>query len=333
MNLASARLIYDADRRMDSAMTENPSSVLVTGGAGFIGSHIVDKLVEEGLTVGIFDNFFSGEEKNIEHHGARVRTHRGDISDYASVQSVVKDYDAIIHQAALVSVTRSVEDPVTVNRVNVAGTVNLLKAAVDSSVKKFLYASSSSVYGETETLPKKETLNTSPISPYAVSKLAAENYCRAFAKVYGLNTVCLRYFNVYGPRQKYGHYSGVIPTFIKKAMNNESPVIYGDGLQTRDFTYVADVVQANFLCLKGSIKPGEVFNAAAGETITINEVARMICDLVGRPNLKPQYAPLRKGDVRASYADIAKIRQIGFNPTFTLRDGLKKVVDWFRSQN
>lgn len=315
-------------------MPENIRRVLVTGGAGFIGSHIVDKLVEEGFEVGVLDNLFTGDLANLSKHEAKtIQMYKGDISDFDTVKDAVGGYDAVIHQAALVSVTRSVEDPVTVNRVNVTGTLNLLKAAVDSGVKKFLYASSSSVYGETETLPKKETLNTLPISPYAVSKLAAENYCRAFAKVYGLNTVCLRYFNVYGPRQKYGHYSGVIPTFIKKAMNNEPPVIYGDGLQTRDFTYVADVVQANFLCLKASVTPGEVFNAAAGNTITINELAQAICELVGRPDLRPEYSPERKGDIKASYADISKIREkLGYEPSFSLREGLKQVVDWFSSR-
>lgn len=321
--------------RQDHHIKMNASigRVLVSGGAGFIGSHIVDKLVEGGYEVGILDNLFTGDLANISQHDHKIKVHKGDISDYNIVKETVNGYDAVIHEAALVSVTRSVEDPIRSNLVNVGGTLNLLKASVDSGVKKFLYASSSSVYGETETLPKKESMNTLPISPYAVSKLAAENYCRAFAKVYGLNTISLRYFNVYGPRQKYGQYSGVIPMFVKKAMNNEPPLIYGDGSQTRDFTFVGDVAQANLLCLENSsISPGEVFNAAAGNTITINDLALTICELLGKPDLKAEYSQARKGDIKASYADITKIRKIGFTPKFTLRDGLERVIEWFKSK-
>ncbi len=199
------------------------SRVLVTGGAGFIGSHIVDALIARGLEVGVLDDFATGEESNLPTD-AHLRMHRGDIRDEAFVKEAVKGYDAIIHQAALVSVTRSIEDPNRTNSVNVGGTLNLLMAANDAKVERFVFASSSSVYGESETLPKVETMKTSPISPYAVSKLSAENYCRVFASVYGLPTVSLRYFNVYGPRQKPGPYSGVIPTFVNRVIHDQVPI-------------------------------------------------------------------------------------------------------------
>ena len=263
-----------------------------------------------------------------------VRFHNCNISNFEEIAKIVRMYDAIIHEAALVSVTRSVEDPVLVNSVNVSGTINLLKAAADSGVQKFIYASSSSVYGDTETLPKIETMNPSPISPYGVSKLTAENYCKVFAKVYGLRTISLRYFNVYGSRQKYGPYSGVIPAFIKKAINNEPPIINGDGGQTRDFTFVEDIVQANLLALKNQAGPGEVYNVANGGTISINELAQAIIKLVGKPNLLPVHGPERKGDIRANYADISKIsRDLGYKPRVRIENGLKRVLDWFLSGN
>jgi UDP-glucose 4-epimerase len=303
---------------------------LVTGGAGFIGSHLVDKLLEEGLEVGVIDNFRTGDRRNISSHMPKIRLHEVDISDYSRVREVVKDYEAIVHQAALVSVTRSVEDPQTVNQVNVSGTLNLLKAAVDSKIRRFLYASSSSVYGETETIPKVETLEPRPISPYAVSKMAAERYCRVFASVYGLNTVSLRYFNVYGPRQKYGPYSGVIPTFIEMAARNEPPIIRGDGEQTRDFTYVEDVVRMNMLCLARKDLKGEVFNVAGGQTTSINRLAETILRVMGKSDLGVVHAAPRPGDVRHSYADIGKASTVlGYKPTFTLHEGLKRVIDWF----
>ena len=311
-------------------------SVLVTGGAGFIGSHIVDRLLAEEFEVGVLDNLATGNIANISAHikANKIQFHNTSITDYEAVARIVRGYDAIFHEAALVSVTRSVEDPILVNNVNVSGTVNLLKASVDSGVRKFIYASSSSVYGDTETLPKKETMNTSPISPYGVSKLTAENYCRAFAKVYGLSTVSLRYFNVYGPRQKYGPYSGVIPSFIKKAIGNEPPLINGDGEQTRDFTFVEDVVQANLLALRKQVPPGEVYNVANGGTISINDLAQLVIKLTSRPNLIPIHGPERKGDIKASYADISKIsKDLGFKPNFGVELGLRRVLDWFLSGN
>lgn len=317
-------------------MPSEPRRILVAGGAGFIGSNIVDRLVEEGYEVGVLDNLATGSLSNISGHLSQkqIKFYNCDISNFGEVSKIVRNYDAIIDEAALVSVTRSVENPLLTNSVNVGGTINLLKAAVDSSVKKFIYASSSSVYGDTKTLPKREDMNTLPISPYGVSKLAAENYCRTFSKVYGLKTVSLRYFNVYGPRQKYGPYSGVIPIFIKRAINNEPPIINGDGEQTRDFTYVEDVVQANLLCLKTDPAAGSVYNIARGATITINELANVIINLVGKSGLRPVHGPERPGDIKASYADIGKAaRELGYKSKFEIHEGLNRVVDWFLDGN
>jgi nucleoside-diphosphate-sugar epimerase len=313
-------------------MTE-ASTVLVTGGAGFIGSNLVDRLVREGYRVGILDNFSTGEISNLNNgdiEKGRVQVHRGDITDYQFVRAVVKDYEAIYHEAALPSVARSIEDPILVNNVNVTGTLNLLKAAVDLKVKKFVYASSSSVYGESAKLPKVETMGSLPVSPYGASKLAAENYCRVFAKVYGLQTVCLRYFNVYGPRQKYGHYSGVIPIFIARLVNDLPPVIFGDGGQLRDFTYVEDVVEANVLALKRDVSGGEVLNIASGGTTSINELAALLAKLMSKPQILPEHAAERPGDIRASHADISKARAVlGYEPKFVPAQGLPTVIKWF----
>jgi nucleoside-diphosphate-sugar epimerase len=309
------------------------SKVLVTGGAGFIGSHIVDALIASDIQVGILDDLSTGEKKNLPPDASRVSIHQGDIRDEAFVTETVKGYDAIIHEAALVSVTRSVEDPHRTNSVNIDGTLNLLVAAKDANVRRFIYASSSSVYGETETLPKVETMITSPISPYAVSKLSAENYCRVFASVYGLPTVSLRYFNVFGPRQKYGPYSGVIPAFVRRVMSGKPPIIFGDGLQTRDFTFVQDVVSANLLSLQTAVTPGEVFNVSAGRQVSLNELAASVTKLMGRPDLGVEHAEPRKGDIWHSYADITKARLIlGYAPRFSLEEGLDQVIGWFAKE-
>jgi UDP-glucose 4-epimerase len=313
----------------------NSQKVLVTGGAGFIGSHISDALVSKGYEVGIFDNLATGTMSNISHlvDSKRATFYFGDLRDPEEVARVAKDYDTIVHQAALVSVTRSVEDPLTTNAVNITGTVNLLKAAVDAKVGKFLYASSSSVYGETETLPKREDMPTLPISPYGVSKLGGETYCRAFARVYGLPTVSLRYFNVYGPRQKYGPYSGVIPTFIKSVLGGTPPTIFGDGGQTRDFTFVSDVVQANILAIEKDLEPGEVLNVASGSRTSVTRLAELVSTAVGRDDLKPVYTTPRKGDIRASYADINRAKRLlGYEPKLTIEKGTQEVVAWFRER-
>jgi nucleoside-diphosphate-sugar epimerase len=312
--------------------SEKIEKVLVTGGAGFIGSHVSEALVSKGYVVGVLDNLATGEMANISGlvDSGKVVFHAGDLRDFETVARIVSQYEAIVHQAALVSVTRSVEDPLTTNAVNITGTLNVLKAAVDAKISRFLYASSSSVYGEAETLPKVEAMPTLPISPYGVSKLGGENYCRAFARVYGLRTVSLRYFNVYGPRQKYGPYSGVIPTFIKSVQNGEPPVIYGDGEQTRDFTFVADVVQANLLAIEKDMNPGEVLNVANGNKTSVTQLGELIALTMGRSDLRPVYAASRKGDIRASYADISKARRVlGYEPKFPIEKGIAEVVSWF----
>jgi UDP-N-acetylglucosamine/UDP-N-acetyl-alpha-D-glucosaminouronate 4-epimerase len=312
------------------------SRVLVTGGAGFIGSHIVDRLRDEGAEVGVLDNFSTGDILNLG--GGRrgpITVHDNDVRDYEAVRKVVRDYRVVVHEAALVSVARSVEDPLLVNQVNVDGTLNLLRASVESGVERFVYASSSSAYGDTEALPKRESMGTVPSSPYGASKLAAENYCRVFARVYGLKTVSLRYFNVYGPRQKGGFYSGVIPTFIRMAREGVPPVVYGDGLQTRDFTFVQDVVDANVLAVASPrIKGGEVYNVAGGRTTTINELALAVARLVGAPDLVPEHAEPRRGDIRASYADVSKAREeLGYQPKFSLDQGLAETIAWFSREH
>jgi len=305
--------------------------VLVTGGFGFIGSHTVDALLSKGYDVGVMDNLSTGRSSNLK---AKVETHIGDILDYDSVEKVVRGYDAVIHEAALVSVARSVEDPMTSSMVNIEGTLRLLRASVRAKVKRFVNASSSAVYGESQVLPKAETMNTEPMSPYAVSKLAAENYCTAFARVHGLRTVSLRYFNVYGPRQRYGQYSGVIPAFVRQVAKNEPPTIYGDGEQSRDFVYVEDVVRANVLALEHEIQGGEVFNIATGLPVTINRLASLIVEFEGKKGLEPVHLPPRAGDIRHSYADTKRAeKSLGYSPVFSIEEGLSRVIEWMREND
>ncbi len=311
----------------------NFEKVLVTGGAGFIGSHIVDRLLADDFEVTVLDNLSSGKMKNIAQHLNKKNLHfiKGDIRDDDAVKKAVRDFDAMVHEAALVSVTRSVENPFRTNEVNVTGTLNLLKASLDAGVKRFIYASSSAVYGETETLPKKETLPPRPISPYAASKLAAESYCKTFYKVYGLETVSLRYFNVYGPRQTYGPYSGVITIFINRLLNDKPPIIYDDGTQTRDFTDVHDAVQASLLSLNCKNAVGEEFNIATGVQTTVNQLAQTLLGLTGKTSLQPMYADPRPSDIKHSYADISKAKKIlGYKPKITLKEGLKKLIEWYK---
>jgi dTDP-glucose 4,6-dehydratase len=311
------------------------SEILVTGGAGFIGSHIVDRLLDEGFKVRVLDNLSTGEKKNLAQHQNKKSFQfiEGDIRNFDLVKKTVKGVDAVIHEAALVSVTRSVENPLLSKEINVTGTVNLLKACVDAHVKRFIYASSCAVYGDTETLPNHENLAPKPLSPYAADKLAAENYVKVFHDVYGLETVSLRYFNVYGPRQKYGPYSGVISILINRLLANKPPIIYGDGKQTRDFINVKDVVEANMLALSKRKTVGEVFNISTGEATTINKLTETIQKIMGKTSLKPVHAEPRPGDIKHSYGDITKARKnLEYEPKVQLEKGLSELVKSYSKQ-
>ncbi len=321
---------------------------LVTGGAGFIGSNIVVKLLERGERVRILDNFSTGKRETVAEltrfgqgqEGGQARKKRrgelevveGDIRSYHIVREAVEGVDFVLHQAALPSVPRSVKDPLTSNEVNVVGTLNILNAAKDAGVQRIVYASSSSIYGDLEVLPKTEDMLPKPLSPYAVSKLAGEKYCQVFTRLYGLETVALRYFNVFGPRQDpASQYSAVIPKFITLIAGDQSPVVYGDGEQSRDFTYVDNVVEANLLaCGKGLEElSGEVFNIAYGKRVTINELVRQINNILGK-DVQPTYADPRPGDVKHSLANIGKARQfLGYEPGIDFEEGLRRTIDFF----
>jgi UDP-glucose 4-epimerase len=257
----------------------------------------------------------------------------GDITDGVAVREAIQGADYILHQAALPSVQRSVEDPLTSNRVNVEGTLNILAAARESGVKRVVYASSSSVYGDSPHLPKIESMATNPLSPYAVSKLAAEDYCRSFTRVYGLETVSLRYFNVFGPRQDPGSvYAAVIPRFIEALLDSRPPMVYGDGTQSRDFTFVENVVQANLLALNASDVAGEAFNIACGESVDLQKVVQLLSEFLNC-NVQPEYRAPRAGDVKHSLADISKAkRMLGYYPSVPFREGLKQTFEYFRQR-
>ena len=307
----------------------NKNKVVVTGGAGFIGSHLAEGLAKCGYQVTILDNLSTGKMENIEGliNNPSVEFIQGNINDLDLLQKAFKGARYIFHQAALPSVPRSVENPLASNDVNLNGTLNVLIAARDNKVEKVIYASSSSVYGDTPTLPKNEDMTPNPLSPYAVSKLAGEYYCRVFQSVYGLPTVCLRYFNVFGPRQDpESPYAAVIPLFIKKALSKESPVIYEDGEQTRDFTFVKDVIAANIVLAESNACG--IFNISRQKSVTVNHLAELIIELTGN-NIAPVYHKERPGDIRHSLADISKARGIGFQPAYDLKAGLTETIEWF----
>ena len=315
-------------------MTEKFSRVLVAGGAGFIGSHIVDRLLETDTEVIVLDNLFAGKTENLKQHmkNTNLRFVKGDIRNSPLVRKIIKDVDAVFNDAAVVSVPRSVKKPLLANDVNVKGALTLLKASLDSNVKRFVQASSASIYGDASTLPISEDMCPRPISPYAVSELAAENYARVFCSMYGLRTVCLRYFNVYGPRQTYSRYSGAITIFAKQLIENQSPIINGDGEQTRDFVFVQDVVQANMLALEKTSAIGEAFNIATGRPTTINKVVETLQRVMNKRNLRVIRKEALKGDIKHSYASIEKARKIlGYNPKFSLQEGLRKLTEWYVS--
>jgi nucleoside-diphosphate-sugar epimerase len=305
---------------------------LVTGGAGFIGSHIVEELVRRGETVRVLDNFITGKRENIAPFLDFVELVEGDIRDLGTCRQALGDMDYVLHQAALPSVPRSIEDPLLANRINAEGTLNLLVASYEAKIKRFVFASSCAVYGDAATLPKKEGSEGKPLSPYAVSKLAGEKYCQVFSEIYGLGTISLRYFNVFGPRQDpHSQYAAVIPLFITRILGKQKPQVFGDGDQTRDFIYVANVVEANLRSVEAPPEAfGEVFNIGCGERTTINTLAMEINALLGS-YLEPEYLEPRPGDIRHSFADIGKARRIlGFEPEVGFKQGLKKTVTWYK---
>ncbi|MCK4394582.1 SDR family oxidoreductase, partial [Candidatus Bipolaricaulota bacterium] len=272
---------------------------LVTGGTGFIGSHLVERLVQDGQRIRVIDNLSTGKKENLEPFLSEIEFIEGDVRDSELLREAMDSVDYVLHQAAIPSVPRSVEDPLTTNSANVGGTLNVLLAARDAGVKRVVYASSSSIYGDSPVLPKKETMAPDPRSPYAVSKLAGELYCQVFHRVYGLETVCLRYFNVFGPRQDpNSQYSGVVAKFITSLLEGKQVTIFGDGEQSRDFTYVENVVEANLLAVKADGVSGGVLNIACGDRLSVNELARLLAEIVGAdPKLEPRYAAPRPGDV------------------------------------
>jgi len=303
---------------------------LVTGGGGFIGSNIVQTLIERGQRVRVLDNFATGRRQNLVGFENKIELIEGDIREPQVAAAAVTGVDYVLHQAALGSVPRSVQDPITSNEVNVNGTLNLLWAAKQAGVKRFVTASSSSVYGNTPQLPKAESMAPNPISPYAVSKLACERYTLSFHAVYGLPTVALRYFNVFGPKQDpLSQYAAVIPRFITAIKKGEAPVVYGDGEQSRDFTFIENVVEANLLACTAPDAPGQFMNIACGDRYSLNMLLQFIAEIIGK-EVRPKYELERSGDVKHSLASIERAQKVlSFSPTVNFRDGLKRTVAWF----
>ncbi len=297
---------------------------LITGGAGFIGSSLAEEILRQGGRVRILDNFSSGFRENVEALGEGVELHEGDLRNFDQVRAAMEGVSYVSHQGALRSVERSVDDPMSSNDVNVGGTMHILAAAREAGVRRVVYASSSSVYGDSVELPKHEKLTPSPVSPYAVSKLAAEHYCRVFSKLYGLETVSLRYFNVFGPRQSpKSQYAAVVPLFINAALKGEPLEIHGDGKQSRDFTYIDNVVQANWRGFHSEGVAGEAFNVACGERHDLLEIAGLIGKFAGR-ELELNHVGSRRGDVKHTEASIDKIQSMmGYKPTVGFEEGMK----------
>ena len=300
---------------------------LVTGGAGFIGSNIVEELLKLGHTVRVIDNFSTGKRENIKPFEKDIELIEGDIRSYHIVQQAVKGVEVVLHQAALPSVPRSINDPITTNEVIVTGTLNILQAARDAGVRRIVYASSSSIYGDNPELPKHEGMIPNPLSPYAVAKLAGEKYCLVFNRIYGLETIALRYFNVFGPKQDpFSQYSAVIPRFITAIKNDKSPVIYGDGEQSRDFTFVANVVKANLLASSPDCSSGFAINCACHDRTSLNELVIQINQLLGK-EIKPIYEKSRPGDIKHSFASIELAKEkINYSPAVDFKRGIQMTI-------
>ncbi len=309
---------------------------VVTGGAGFIGSNLAEFLVSLGHTVVVVDNFTTGKERNLsgwaESAGDRFQLCRFDINETNRLQNAFAGAQYVFHQAAIPSVPRSIADPQATNLANISGTLSVLVAARDAKVKRVVVASSSSIYGDDPTLPKTEQRIGRPLSPYALSKVVSEEYCRLFHQLYGLETVCLRYFNVFGPRQDpKSEYAAVIPRFTTRLLSGLSPIIFGDGEQTRDFTFVSNVVDANWLAASHPRAAGETFNIGCGQSTSLNQLVREMGAILDT-NCRPSYQPARQGDVKHSRADIAKVAGLlGYHPAVSLGEGLLKVIDWYRA--
>lgn len=304
---------------------------LVTGGAGFIGSNIVQRLLHQGEEVRVLDNFSTGRRENLREFENDLELIEGDIRSLSTVYRAVDGVDFILHQAALPSVPRSIADPVTTNEVNITGTLNVLMAARDRRVKRVIYASSSSVYGNDPRQPKHEDMRPRPMSPYAISKLAGEEYCTVFTQLYGLETVILRYFNIFGPRQDPdSQYSGVIPKFLGLMLKNKRPIIYGDGSQSRDFTYVENIVSVNLKACDSEKLPEErIFNCACGNQITIIELVNELNHLL-RKKLSPKFTNPRPGEVRHSNADVSRaVHYLDYEPKVDSREGLNLTIAWY----
>lgn len=306
---------------------------LVTGGAGFIGSHIAAALMADGARVRVLDDLSTGHRENIDEIGGDLDFVQGSVADEQLLNKALEDVELVFHEAAIPSVPRSVEAPVQTHIASVDGTFSLLVAARDRKVRRVVYAASSSAYGDQPTLPKAEQMLPDPLSPYAVAKLVGEYYCQVFTRVYGLETVSLRYFNVFGPRQDPGsQYSGVVSRFISTLLSDERPVIYGDGEQSRDFTYIDNVVSANLKAASAKDASGKVINVANGERITLNQLLAELQELTGKQDVTAQYLEPRVGDVRHSLADISLAQQfLGYESIVDLREGLQRTIDWWRS--
>ena len=306
---------------------------LVTGGAGFIGSHIASALAAAGARIRIIDDLSTGYRENLEEIGGDVDFIHASLADEPSLRKALEDVELVFHEAAIPSVPRSVEHPIETHEATANGTFALLLAARDQKVRRVIYAASSSAYGDQPELPKREDMRPAPLSPYAVAKLMGEYYCQVFTHVYGLETVSLRYFNVFGPRQDpSSQYSGVISRFMDALINGTQPVIYGDGEQSRDFTYVGNVIDANFRAAESTAAVGKVINVANGESVTLNKLLDKMKQVIGNRNVSPRYEPSRRGDVRHSLADLTLARELlGYEPTVGLEDGLRRTFDWWKT--
>lgn len=323
-----SRQPFRAEVKVSGALTQR-QRVLVTGGAGFIGSHLVDQLVADGHNVLVLDNLSTGSLQNLKRYlGARsFQFMKGDLRDRSALRTALRGVEVVFHEAAQVNVFASIADPILTNDVNVKGTLNLLEASAKSGVRRLISASSSSVYGEYGMKRLKEDFTPRPRSPYAVSKLAAEGYCLAFSRLGKLETASLRYFNVYGPRRVCRSYGGVVTAFLRRVLNNEAPIIHGDGRQTRDFVHVRDVVEANMLAMNANKADGQVFNIGTGVRTSIRSLAKMIIDASGKKNVHAIHAPLPSEDLRHNCANIEKAsRMLGYSPSVVLRDSLSLMV-------